>query len=189
MSVTKLLSLCKFLASTKFGCTVAMCLPALVVARSSTPTTASTDTISLYVASLTTRRCGARNTIEEIILNLNVWGEEERKRMVLVSARKREDILYPLKWKYIVLVLNTFVCAMFFKALALWADAFYKSECPSVCLCVCLSVFSLLRYRLTVFSTPLPEVGCQIFLDILNPWGKVMERSGLTFEHFCLKVV
>ena len=27
-----------------------------------------------------------------------------------------------------------------FKALALWADAFYKSKCPSVCLCVCVSV-------------------------------------------------
>ena len=26
-------------------------------------------------------------------------------------------------------------------------------------------------------------------LEIQNPWGKVMERSGLTFEHFCLKVV
>ena len=45
-SVTKLSSLCKCLASTKFGSTVAMCLPARVVARSSTPTTASTYTIS-----------------------------------------------------------------------------------------------------------------------------------------------
>ena len=27
-----------------------------------------------------------------------------------------------------------------------------------------------------------------IFRD-RNPWGKVMERSGLTFEHFCLEVV
>ena len=76
-----------------------------------------------------------------------------------------------------------------FKASALWADAFYKSICPSVCLCVCLSVCSLLRYRLTVFLPPLPEVGCPIFLEIRNPWGKVMERSGLTFEHFGLEVV
>ena len=60
---------------------------------------------------------------------------------------------------------------------------------PSVCLCVCLSVCSLLRYRLTVFFPPLPEVGCPIFLEIRNPWGKVMERCGLTFKHFCLKVV
>ena len=36
---------------------------------------------------------------------------------------------------------------------------------------------------------PLPKVGCPIFLEIRNPWGKVMERSGLTFEHFCFKVV
>ena len=27
-----------------------------------------------------------------------------------------------------------------FKASALWADAFYKSKCPSVCVSVCLSV-------------------------------------------------
>ena len=29
---------------------------------------------------------------------------------------------------------------MLFKASALWADAFYKSKCPYVCLCVRLSV-------------------------------------------------
>ena len=58
------------------------------------------------------------------------------------------------------------------------------SVCPFVRLCV-----HFLRYRLTVFLPPLPEVGCPIFLEIWNPWGKVMERSGLTFEHFCLAVV
>ena len=67
------------------------------------------------------------------------------------------------------------------------------SKCPYVCLCfcvfVCLSVYSLLRYRLTVFLPPLPEVGCPIFLEIRNPWGKVMERSGVTYKHFCLEVV
>ena len=36
---------------------------------------------------------------------------------------------------------------------------------------------------------PLPEVRCPIFLEIRNPWGKVMERSGLRYEHFCLKIV
>ena len=75
-----------------------------------------------------------------------------------------------------------------FKASALWADAFYKSKCPSVCpsvcLCVRLSICSLLRYRLNVFLPPLPEVGCPIFLEIRNPWGKVMEESGLRYEHF-----
>ena len=59
----------------------------------------------------------------------------------------------------------------------------------SVCLFVCLCVCSPLRYRLTVFLPPFPEVGCPIFFEIRNPWGKVMERSGLTFEHFCLEVV
>ena len=52
-----------------------------------------------------------------------------------------------------------------------------------------LTFFLLLRYRLTVFLPPLSEVRCPIFLEIRNPWGKVMERSGLTFEHFCLEVV
>ena len=53
------------------------------------------------------------------------------------------------------------------------------SVCPSVRPCV-----HFLRYRLTVFLPPLFEVGCPIFIEIRNPWGKVMERSGLTFEHF-----
>ena len=52
-----------------------------------------------------------------------------------------------------------------------------------------LIIFLLLRYHLTVFLPPLPKVGCLIFLEIWNPWGKVMEQSGLTFEHFCFKVV
>ena len=34
----------------------------------------------------------------------------------------------------------------------------YKSKCPSVC----LSVSSLLSYRLAVFLPPLPKVGCPI---------------------------
>ena len=59
----------------------------------------------------------------------------------------------------------------------------------SVCLSVRLSVCSLFRYRLTVFLPPIPEVGCQIFLELQNTWGKVMKRSGLTFEIFCLEVV
>ena len=56
-----------------------------------------------------------------------------------------------------------------------------------VCLCVCVCVCSLLRYRLTVFFPPLPEVGCPIFLQIQNPWGKVMERSDLTIGNFVKK--
>ena len=76
-----------------------------------------------------------------------------------------------------------------FKASALWADAFYKSNCPSVSLSVRVCVCSLLRYRLNVFLPPLPKIGCPIFLEIQNPWGKVLERSGLRLEHFCLKIV
>ena len=71
-----------------------------------------------------------------------------------------------------------------YKASALWADAFYKWICQYVCLYVCVSVCSLLRYRLNVFLPPLPEIEYPNLLEILNPWGKVMERSGLRFENF-----
>ena len=77
-------------------------MSAMVVTRSSRPTTVSTDTRSFYLANLTTGRafatslCEDRITIEEIILNMKGRGEEARKRMVLASFRKREDILYHL---------------------------------------------------------------------------------------------
>ena len=54
------------------------------------------------MSSLTTGRafatspCRARTTIEEIILNLNMRREEEKKRTVLASSRKRVDIIYRL---------------------------------------------------------------------------------------------
>ena len=47
--------------------------------------------------------------------------------------------------------------------------------------CVCLSVCSLLRYQLNIFLPPLPEIGCPKFVKIQNPWGNIMERSGLAF--------
>ena len=55
-------------------------------------------------------------------------------------------------------------------------------------LSVCLSVCSLLRYRLNIFFPPFPEVRCPIFLEIQNHCGKVVERSGLRLEHFCLEM-
>ena len=54
MSVTRLSSFCKRLTSTHFGSKVAMCLSARIVARSSRPTKASTDTRRFLVARLTT---------------------------------------------------------------------------------------------------------------------------------------
>ena len=62
------------------------------------------------------------------------------------------------------------------------------SACVSVRLCVCPSV-CVFTFEVPFKCLPLPEVGCPIFLEIRNPWGKVMERSGLTFEHSCLKIV
>ena len=82
---------------------VAMCFSARVLARSSTPTTASTDTRNFFVVNLATSQCWARNTIEEIFFNINLMGKEEGKRTVLASSRKRADIIYHLKWNFIVL--------------------------------------------------------------------------------------
>ena len=42
---------------------------------------------------------------------------------------------------------------------------------------------------LNVFLPPIAEVECPIFLEIWNPWGKVMEKSDLRYEHFCLEIV
>ena len=56
------------------------------------------------------------------------------------------------------------------RTLPYWAG-FFCHWCFSLCL--------------TVFWSPLPKVQCQNFLDFLNPWGKVMERSCLRFENFC----
>ena len=81
---------------------------------------------------------------------------------------------------------NCIKTARFSSKFALKSILFSKLPCSSATM---LSRFLQLWYRLTVFLPPLPEVGCPIFLEILNPWGKVMERSGLTFEHFCLKMV
>ena len=50
-------------------------------------------------------------------------------------------------------------------------------------------IFFGFRSFLTVFLPPLSEVRNPIFLEIRNPWGKVMEGSGLRYEHFSLKIV
>ena len=120
----------------------------------------------------------------------NIWGPK-------TSVIGKKCFVWCFECKYCEVSENIFSTSAFFlhfshckfylfKALALWVEMFV---CLYVCLSICLSVCSLLRYRLSVFLPPLPEVRCTIFLEIQNPWGKVMERSGLRFEHFCLQVV
>ena len=50
---------------------------------------------------------------------------------------------------------------------------------------VCLSVRHTFIHSLNVLVPPLSEVQYPKQLDFRNPWGKVMERSGLKFENFC----
>ena len=47
--------------------------------------------------------------------------------------------------------------------------------------------FSCLITLFIGLFAPLPEVQCQNVLDMKNPWGKVMERSGLKVEHSFFK--
>ena len=60
--------------------------------------------------------------------------------------------------------------------------------CVSVCLCVC--VFSPFHtYILRPILPPIPKVGSPKFLELRNPWGKVLERIGLRIEYFGWDVV
>ena len=51
----------------------------------------------------------------------------------------------------------------------------------SVRWCVCLFTFEVLFKRLL---PPIHEVGYPKCLEITNPWGKVMDISGLSFGEF-----
>ena len=68
-------------------------------------------------------------------------------------------------------------------------ENFLKSPRKKKFFSLLFSVFFVFRSFLTVFLPPLPDVRCPIFLEIRNSWGKVIERSGLRYEHFCLKIV
>ena len=113
MSVTKFSRFYQRLTSTKFGDTMDMCLSTRVVARSSTPT-ALRDTRSFGVASLTTGRafatfpCGARTTIEAIILNLNMKSRRRGRGWFWPDPGKRADFPYHPNWKYLLLVFHNY---------------------------------------------------------------------------------
>ena len=53
-----------------------------------------------------------------------------------------------------------------------------------LCIIIMYSIFnaSALWYRLNIFLHPLPEFGSPICLEIRNPWGKIMEKSGLILD-------
>ena len=71
---------------------------------------------------------------------------------------------------------------IFFKASALWADAFYKSICPYVC------VFTFEVPFNSLFAPTSRSRMSNIFRDS-EFLGKSNGRNGLTFEHLCLEVV
>ena len=55
--------------------------------------------------------------------------------------------------KNYVTIVFVFFC-FFFKALALWADGFYKSKCPSVCVSVRVLVCSFFEVPFTRLFAP-----------------------------------
>ena len=73
-----------------------------------------------------------------------------RKKRLLIKEKEKHFLIWakisnlPLKQQACLCNINVAV----FKALALWADAFFKSKCPSVCPCVCPCV------RLFTFEVP-----------------------------------
>jgi hypothetical protein len=71
--------------------------------------------------------------------------------ILLVAERTRPVVVvffvFLLMLLSLLLVILVTALLITFKASALWADAFYKSKCPSVCpsvcLCVCLFTFEV----------------------------------------------
>ena len=63
-----------------------------------------------------------------------------------------------------------------FKALAFWADAFYKSICPSICPCVRVSV--CLCVRVFTFEVPLKRLFAPTFQSRMSNIFKDLESLG-----------
>ena len=69
---------------------------------------------------------------------------------------------------------------------------FFVKKQSKIAAAIFLNVFVLFLFNLLIFEVPfkhlLPQLPKGRFLKILeirNPYGKVMERSGLRCEHFC----
>ena len=62
----------------------------------------------------------------------------------------------------------------------------YISRNVRMCVCVYVTLCSL---HLNLFLHPFPKVQSLNFLKIQNTWEKIMERSGLIFEHCCLEMI
>ena len=72
-----------------------------------------------------------------------------------------------------------------FQRIGPWPILSYSRDVRvSVCLFV---LFHVLDFE--AYFAPTSQVKCPKFLEIRNPWGKVLERSGLRIEHFCWEVV
>ena len=65
------------------------------------------------------------------------------------------------------------------------ADSFIELQCQFVYIYIYMSPFHVIFFE-AYFA---PTSRSRISKNFRNPWGKVMERSGLRIEHFCWEVV
>ena len=70
----------------------------------------------------------------------NIVGGRQEEDLGTIQSQEVEDRPFPPLFVQLTLRSRGCYWNTFFKASALWADAFYKSKCPSVCPCVCVSV-------------------------------------------------
>ena len=95
-------------------------------------------------------------------------------------------IILQLKWCYNLMFLckvehhffYLILIQYIFKAPTLWADAFYKSKCPSVCLSVCLSV-RLFTFEVAVkcLFSPISRSRMSNIFRYLEFLGKINEKK------------
>ena len=77
---------------------------------------------------------------------------------------------------------------LFFKAPALWADAFYKLICSYVCLCVCVSVcLFTFEVPFNCLFAPISQSQMSKTLRDLEVGGKVMETMVSNWKTFTNK--
>ena len=122
--------------------------------------------------------------------SLALW--EGRNKLIIVDLNGGGKALFSwTSWPNLIspplYIVVTFKPVIHFHRIGPLGRFNHRVAMSVVCVSVCVSLF--MYYILRLILPPLPEVGCPKYLGIRNPWGKVLERSGLRIEHFCWEVV
>ena len=104
------------------------------------------------------------NNKKGIILYLTILNGNISSFFLMVIQNQKLEIVSLEMFIFYITYQHDTQLLYIFKASALWADALYKSKCPSACPSACPSVcvctFEVPFKRL---FAPLPDVGCPIF--------------------------